>query len=377
MVLKNICFKKRMDSSMKKSFILGLLVVVFATIAFAVGDTFYLNIPEKDFTNIQDSVRDGVCMPFYYLSQSIQKLGYKVKTINFFDAKNCAGCFFIGSPEKHTLVSMGVPVERCVLSVWEPPLICKAAYNDFSPYKILHLADHMVNNINSFKFFYPQASLEVEKEVLSFEEKKLCTMICSNKMYSGPGELYSARRKVIFFFENLAKKGVDDFYFYGQGGWPRTYVTFKGEVPHKRPVLKKYRFCFCYENSNNTPGYITEKIFDCLVSGCVPIYWGAENITDYVPEDCFIDRRNFANNQDLYEFLKSMSKEEYEKYLEHIKNYLSTPAAYLFSIDYFIDSVLSLTLGKYDKIKIFSSEQIAMLAKARAYYESIARLPSR
>lgn len=39
-------------------------------------------------------------------------------------------------------------------------------------------------------------------------------------------------------------------------------------------------------------GYITEKIFDCFFPGVIPIYWGAENVTDYIPQDTFIDRRN-------------------------------------------------------------------------------------
>ena len=34
-------------------------------------------------------------------------------------------------------------------------------------------------------------------------------------------------------------------------------------------------------------GYITEKIFDSFFAGVVPIYWGAENITDYVPKSLY------------------------------------------------------------------------------------------
>ena len=40
-------------------------------------------------------------------------------------------------------------------------------------------------------------------------------------------------------------------------------------------------------------GYITEKIFDSFAAWCVPVYWGASNVTDYIPEGCFIDRRKF------------------------------------------------------------------------------------
>ena len=38
--------------------------------------------------------------------------------------------------------------------------------------------------------------------------------------------------------------------------------------------LANYRFNLCPENSLGE-GYITEKIFDSIRSGCIPIYWGA------------------------------------------------------------------------------------------------------
>jgi hypothetical protein len=59
--------------------------------------------------------------------------------------------------------------------------------------------------------------------------------------------------------------------------------------------LEKYKFSICYENARDTPGYITEKIFDCFFAGCVPIYWGANNITDHIPKECFIDKRDFED----------------------------------------------------------------------------------
>ena len=42
----------------------------------------------------------------------------------------------------------------------------------------------------------------------------------------------------------------------------------------KFKFLANYRFNLCPENSLGE-GYITEKIFDSIRSGCIPIYWGA------------------------------------------------------------------------------------------------------
>ena len=44
----------------------------------------------------------------------------------------------------------------------------------------------------------------------------------------------------------------------------------------KLEYLKMYKFNLCPENSDNK-GYVTEKIFDAIQSGCIPIYWGSEN----------------------------------------------------------------------------------------------------
>ncbi|WP_226896450.1 glycosyltransferase family 10 domain-containing protein [Poseidonibacter ostreae] len=59
------------------------------------------------------------------------------------------------------------------------------------------------------------------------------------------------------------------------------------------------------------PGYITEKIFDSFFAGCVPVYLGADNITEHIPKECFIDKREFDTYEKLYKYLKNMSDEEY------------------------------------------------------------------
>ena len=45
---------------------------------------------------------------------------------------------------------------------------------------------------------------------------------------------------------------------------------------NKKEYLKQFRFNICPENSDY-PGYVTEKIFDAIAAGCIPIYWGSDN----------------------------------------------------------------------------------------------------
>lgn len=44
----------------------------------------------------------------------------------------------------------------------------------------------------------------------------------------------------------------------------------------KIDYLKQFKFNLCPENSNDK-GYVTEKIFDAIKAGCIPIYWGSGN----------------------------------------------------------------------------------------------------
>ena len=45
---------------------------------------------------------------------------------------------------------------------------------------------------------------------------------------------------------------------------------------NKIKYLKSFYFNICPENSNSC-GYVTEKLFEAIYAGCIPIYWGSFN----------------------------------------------------------------------------------------------------
>ena len=55
----------------------------------------------------------------------------------------------------------------------------------------------------------------------------------------------------------------------------------------KADGLKPYRFSIAIENTS-TGSYITEKFTDCILAGCVPLYFGSPRVASYFPADCFI-----------------------------------------------------------------------------------------
>lgn len=193
--------------------------------------------------------------------------------------------------------------------------------------------DDLVDNLHYFKFHYPQAKLLRNKILPDFNDKKLCVLIAGNKKSSHPQELYSERKKAIAFFSSL---DTDEFDLYGTH-W-EGYKNWKGPAHKKEEILKNYRFCICYENMKDQYGYITEKIFDCFAAGVIPVYWGASNVQDYIPPDCFIDRRKFASMEELYTFLKAMTKEEHAGYVDRIKAYLVSEKSHPFSPKHFLET---------------------------------------
>lgn len=74
---------------------------------------------------------------------------------------------------------------------------------------------------------------------------------------------------------------------------------------------------------------------NCFAAGNVPIYWGATNVADYIPKECFIDQRDFASMEELYAYLKQMPKEEYAIYIDNIRSFLSSDQARVFTQEYF------------------------------------------
>ncbi|RMG23521.1 MAG: hypothetical protein D6732_24730, partial [Methanobacteriota archaeon] len=114
---------------------------------------------------------------------------------------------------------------------------------------------------------------------------------------------------------------------------------YRGPCDSKKDVLKNYKYAICFENARY-PGLITEKIFDCFAAGTVPIYYGAPNVQVYIPKTCFIDFRDFHNYEDLYQFLVAMTEDEYQCYLDAVKEFITSPEYYEFTSKRFAEIVL-------------------------------------
>lgn len=155
----------------------------------------------------------------------------------------------------------------------------------------------------------------------------------ANKFSLGKNELYSFREKIIRYFE--AQK--TEFDLYGPGwGKPNLkqrifgympYPSWKGRADNKIVTISQYKFNICFENMSDTPGYMTEKIWDSFKAKTVPVYWGASNIEEYIPKSCFIDYRDFLDFKKLESFLLTMTEVQYNEYIQNIETFIESQYA--------------------------------------------------
>jgi hypothetical protein len=84
----------------------------------------------------------------------------------------------------------------------------------------------------------------------------------------------------------------------------------------KRAVIAPYKFCIGFENSIAVD-YVTEKFFDPILAGTVPVYLGAPNIDAFAPgEKSFINVSDYSGPRELADHLHHLDQDD-EAYGEY------------------------------------------------------------
>jgi hypothetical protein len=118
------------------------------------------------------------------------------------------------------------------------------------------------------------------------------------------------------------------------------FASWRGTVPDKATVLRQARFAIAYENVRGSPGYITEKIFDCFKHGCVPVYLGTPGAAASIPRACYVDAEDFASEVELIEHLRSVDEVAFAAHQAAITDYLRSPAAQRFTHEHFVRTLV-------------------------------------
>ena len=315
--------------------------------------------------NLNDNIsnRDNCLYPYISLKEMFSQKNIDLSTYDINIIEDSKIVIYNDMPE---VLPNKEDIEKSYLLIFESELI-KPENWDLNNHKyfnkIFTWDDKIIDNKKYFKINFSHLIPKKINKDLSKKEN-LCTLIAGNKQVNHPLELYSKRVEAIQWFE---KYHLEDFDFYGMGWDDYTsknryirfllkkfrlsklvkskFQSYKGKIDSKKEVLEKYKFAICYENAKDISGYITEKIFDCFFAGCIPIYWGTDNVTEHIPKECFIDKREFNTYEELYDYMINMSDEVYLKFLDSIEMYLNSKQVYEFSAEYFANTIVKTILN--------------------------------
>ena len=325
------------------------------------------------FLSPESTVGDNLAAPFVDMARMLAARGHRLSTIDMAPLDSYDAIVFLDYPTRwnayfrRALRSADIPL---YLVLQESQAIRPDNYrarNHRGFRKVFTWHDGLVDGNRYIKWFNAVDFGSVAKDD-GGDRRLLCALVAGNKFSNHPAELYSARRDTLKWF---AAHAPADIALYGEG-WDRWYVPqagflgnavlaklyrimpglprrraypfWKGTIRWKMDVLRGARFCICYENAV-FPGYVTEKIFDCFFAGCVPVYWGAPNVTDYIPSGTFIDRGRFTSHEDLHAYLRGMPESEYNGYRAAISDYLASEQARLFGAEHMTNVVLQHVVG--------------------------------
>jgi hypothetical protein len=109
-----------------------------------------------------------------------------------------------------------------------------------------------------------------------------------------------------------------DFLF--QAKAPETYVS---SLKEKKYIKNKYKAHIVIENYIEND-YVTEKIWDVLNIGAVPIYLGAPNLKDVVDvnKQFYIDYNKFNSLDSMYSYINNLTYQEYSSYFNNYNNFI-------------------------------------------------------
>lgn len=173
----------------------------------------------------------------------------------------------------------------------------------------------LTNNIVSLPNFVTNAyefglwqNLYSPRPEYPLSKKKFCCFVVRNggcRVRNAFMQMLSEYKKVDCagpFMNNIGYTAPDDEHAYGD-----TYLGF----------LQKYKFVICFENCKK-PTYVTEKILNAYVAGCIPIYWGSLEALEWFNPKSFLFLEN-ESNEAMQQLVKRVievdqSEELYQQY---------------------------------------------------------------
>lgn len=109
------------------------------------------------------------------------------------------------------------------------------------------------------------------------------------------------------YIEKLIERGceIDLFGRFSRAAF--SVKNYRGTCAYKYKLLGQYKYNLILENTPDEDWWISEKIYDALLCGCMPIYHGSNKIFEVLPSEWFYYLPNFEDSelQKMEEFIKT------------------------------------------------------------------------
>lgn len=282
--------------------------------------------------------RDGTLLPFHRLRVALQAQGISINTVDLLLQDKI-------SAQSHDYYSLGMLTNIPALEsrkdivfkgflIMEPPIVAPELYAALPELSRRFDNVYVHNTIGDGysligvdqsklrKLYWPQPNFGVIEPYWSNSDRlnRVVVINGNHKPKMHRAELYSKRIEAMV---SLADLEVVDLYGRGwERWWSRNSLwmpywlnrrklisIYRGECSSKYEVLSKYLFCLCFENME-MPGYVTEKIFDCLYTGTIPLYYGASDIKLLIPPESYIDARNFSSWNSMWVAISKINSDQ-------------------------------------------------------------------
>ena len=138
------------------------------------------------------------------------------------------------------------------------------------------------------------------------------------------GDLWEAKiwkkirhRLEVFIFSMMSGYCPNIRNIYGNLHW--SYPSSRGNIVDKQEVLQNFKFNIVIEND---PSYISEKIFDSMINGCIPIYSGPNIPNEIIPVGSYIALPEIPSQ--LISTLEALTNVELKRILSQIQAFISS-----------------------------------------------------